>query len=381
MTAHSIWNADPQIGQTRPTSLLAACLQRLEKAGGHINAVDRYLWGDKERGMWSGNQAKARIVELLRMLRDAPDPRGGDDPFPEVERYLPREVMHTLLSGFDAVLPASQVVQEMADAERDVLDKEFLQYGAQNLTPQEHEELIAGIARSRRYQEALHAALKVAEAAVTQRFLQLRSGNWLHLGRGEHVYVLDIQGLTVQVFNPMDARHDSRETITRYDLIYSKARPADPLPGFLGPEYYAHSQARRELEYIWRMLREYASPQTRRDQMIRVLVALARTWWLIHEPGHLGLVSDHPYLSLAKELEGRAAPAIAAPLCGMAKRVEEISGWATPCRVVHPEDSWNLEFAVMAAALGKVVAALDEEMGLKRCQAEGKPESGVSHGA
>lgn len=379
MTAHSIWNADPQIGQTLPTSLLAACLQRLQKAGGHINAVDRYLWVDKERGMWSGNQAKARIVEVLQMLRDSPDPFGGNDPFPEVERYLPHEVLHTLLSEFDALLPASQVVQELADAERDVLDKDFLQCGSRKLTAEEHEELTAGIARSRRYQEALHASLKLAEAAVTQRYLRLKPGDWLHLGRGEHVYALDIQGLTVQVFNSMDARQGCRASIARYDLIYSKARPADPLPGFLGPAYYAHSQARRELECIGRLLRENATPQALRDQMIRVLVSLARTWWLIHEPGHLGLVSDHPYLSLVKKLEGRAAPAIAAPLCGMANRVEEISGWKNPRLGVHPDDGWGLEFAVMAAALGKVVAALDKEMRLKWCQAEGKPEPGMPH--
>ena len=369
MAADSIWNADPQIGQLHPTSLLAACLQRLEKAGGHVNAVDRYLWADKERGIWSGNQAKARIIEVFHMLSDGPDPRGGDDPFPEVGRYLSRESMSTLLPEFDALLPSAQVAQELAEAERDVLGKNFLQYGSRKLTQEEHKELTADIARSKRYQDALYVSLKMAETAVTRRFLRLKPGDWLHLGRAEHVYVLDIQGLTVQIFNPRDAGYDCRVAIARYDLIKSMARSADPLPGILGPEYYALSQARRELGSLWRLLRENATPQARRDQMLRILVALARTWWLIHEPGHLGLVADHPYLSLAQDLEGRAAPAIAAPLCGMAKRVEEISGWRGSPRVVHLDDSWNLEFAVMAVPLGKVVAALNEEMRLKRCQA------------
>lgn len=377
MAADSIWNADPQTGQIHPTSLLAACLQRLEKAGGHINAIDRYLWTDKERGMWSGNQAKARIIEVLRMLRDAPDPRSEDDPFPEVGRYLSRESMSTLLPEFDVLLPSAQVAQELAEAERDVLGKDFLQYGSQRLTQDEHQELTAGIARSKRYRDALHASLKVAETAVTQRFLRLKPGDWLRLGRAEHVYVLDIQGLTVHVFNPRNAGYDCRVAIARYDLIKCMARPADPLPGFLGPEYYAYSQCRRELEQLRRLLREDATSQERRDQMIRILVALARTWWLIHEPGHLELVADHPTLSLAKDLECRAAPAIAAPLCGMARRIEEMSGWTGSRRVVHPDESWDLEFAVMAVGCEKMVAALNEEMRLKRGQAEGKSEPGA----
>ena len=33
---------------------------RLNKARGHINATERWLWRDTDRGLWSAKQAKAR---------------------------------------------------------------------------------------------------------------------------------------------------------------------------------------------------------------------------------------------------------------------------------------------------------------------------------
>ncbi|MCG6941612.1 MAG: hypothetical protein LJE69_10220 [Thiohalocapsa sp.] len=40
-------------------ALRQALLERLVKADGHINAAERKLWHDTDRGLWSARQAKA----------------------------------------------------------------------------------------------------------------------------------------------------------------------------------------------------------------------------------------------------------------------------------------------------------------------------------
>jgi hypothetical protein len=51
-------------------SLRQALLERIEKADGHINAAERKLWHETDRGLWSARQAKARIGEVWMWLTE-----------------------------------------------------------------------------------------------------------------------------------------------------------------------------------------------------------------------------------------------------------------------------------------------------------------------
>ena len=44
--------------------------ERLKKTLGHINATERKLWHDTDRGLWSAKQAKARLAEAWLWLED-----------------------------------------------------------------------------------------------------------------------------------------------------------------------------------------------------------------------------------------------------------------------------------------------------------------------
>lgn len=64
---------------------------RLDKADGHINAAERKLWYETDRGFWSGDQAKARLAEAWLWLRGEPV-----QPLP-LERYLKKDVLQQRL--------------------------------------------------------------------------------------------------------------------------------------------------------------------------------------------------------------------------------------------------------------------------------------------
>jgi len=80
-----IWNQPPLTELPQGVALRQALLERLVKAGGHINAGERKLWHDTYRSMWSARQAKARIAEVWRWLGE------HDEAPPDVGRYLDRE--------------------------------------------------------------------------------------------------------------------------------------------------------------------------------------------------------------------------------------------------------------------------------------------------
>ena len=63
-------------------------MERLHKAGGHINSAGRKLGSrEVERGIWSAVQAKARFAEAWLWLHEA------EVELPPLERYLAR-ILH-----------------------------------------------------------------------------------------------------------------------------------------------------------------------------------------------------------------------------------------------------------------------------------------------
>ncbi|MBK1631766.1 hypothetical protein CKO31_13670 [Thiohalocapsa halophila] len=80
-----IWNQLPLTELPQGVALRQALLERLVKAGGHINAAERKLWHDTDRSPWSARQATARIAEVWLWLGE------HDEAAPDVGRYLDRE--------------------------------------------------------------------------------------------------------------------------------------------------------------------------------------------------------------------------------------------------------------------------------------------------
>lgn len=356
-----VWGFDTQPGYAGSARLLAACLERLKKADGHINAVERYLWQDKDRGMWSGNQAKARMVETLKLLREAPE------DIAVLERYLSRQDMHALLEEFDLFMPDGVIVREMEEAEGAVRENDFLAYGQDGLSPLEREELDNGIKRAYQYRGALFCVLQAVETEVARRFPRVKQGDWVSVRGCRAGYVCGIQGLTLQVFDPSHAGFNCRYAISRHWLIREDARRvACPVPRFMGPEYYSHDHARRERDELRHLIEDGAPPKVQREKLILAMDAMARTWWLIHQPGDYRLGCDCNGLSLVRTLEELPQSEVTGLLCGMAKRIETLSGWSGRAAYTGPNADWCLEFAVMAAALDRMDVAIMKAMQAKR---------------
>ncbi|HVV95381.1 MAG TPA: hypothetical protein VHD15_18370 [Hyphomicrobiales bacterium] len=88
--------------------------ERLSKAEGHINATDRKLWMDPDRGLWSARQAVARLSEAWLHLR------GFLPELPAAGRSLSSELTRARIDALIRQAGASQLVsawQEMASVE------------------------------------------------------------------------------------------------------------------------------------------------------------------------------------------------------------------------------------------------------------------------
>ncbi len=150
---------------TIPTPLF----DRLSKATGHINAVERWLWQDRPRGLWSARQAKARYAEIQLSLA------GRLDALPAVEPKLPSDLVEeriaatAALSADDAVAAAwSSLIQ----AEAEILAQPFPDAAA----CLDRAVLRAGLDRKHAYLDALRAVGKALVAQLLSRYPPLPQG-------------------------------------------------------------------------------------------------------------------------------------------------------------------------------------------------------------
>lgn len=91
-----------------------ALKERFSKAEGHINAAERKLWRETERGFWSGRQAIARISEAWLHLE------GLLAELPALDRYLPAELTQVRIDTWVQHLrpgPVYDAWQEIRQAE------------------------------------------------------------------------------------------------------------------------------------------------------------------------------------------------------------------------------------------------------------------------
>ena len=309
--------------------------ERLNKAQGHINATERRLWHDTDRGFWSAGQAKARLAEAWLWLEDGME-------FPPLDRYLAREVVQARLEAF-AQGPVSDAVK-VAWAEVGAAEQAILETGFPSLkSPMKglkREALEAGLARKYRYLNALRDLKRSVEDAIAERFVDLRPGDWVQVKDGPMGCVIGLAGLTVRFlelgtdsFFELDADSEESEgkdrlnyvvlddwedSMRRYTLLYAEITRVQPPehPPLMEPSYYWMLSAYAGLRNISRLVRnaDWLALADFDGMLSEVLDSAAKAWWTTFAPSSRDVVwSSHSERNVER-LEHRAPSAISAPL-------------------------------------------------------------------
>lgn len=298
-----------------------ALTERIDKAGGHINAIDRYLWRETERGLWSGHQAVARLAEAWFLLR------GLVAELPLVEKYLPREVMQERLDDFQRLIMGTILadrLEEVGAAEAAILAEPF-----PNPPDEDRAALTAGLARQYRYLDALRSLSKTVEDEIADRYITLQPGDWVRLPDGHIGHLIERPGLSGWFFvpdiamnNPGDARKGWRLPNPRIQRVESG--PDMPIAA---PAYYwllaAHrgrQGAARLAETDWAMISSLCAT------LNAALDAAAKAWLTMVDLGNRSVSWEHPYVKQHISRFAEVAPAaLAAPLQEAVDRIDALS--------------------------------------------------------
>ena len=282
---------------------------RLKKALGHINATERKLWHDTDRGLWSARQAKARVAEAWLWLEDGAE-------YPPVERYLAREVVHARLEAFERA-PMSDAVKtawtEVGAAEQAILETGFpsLKSPIKGL---KREALEAGLTRKHRYLGALRDLVRRVEDMVAERFVDLCPGDWVQVNvkDGPTGRVLGLEGLTVCLFeldleSELDllteldlewedgdrpnyvVSEDWEKRVRRYTLLFAeiiRVRPPKH-PPITEPSYYWMLSAYGRFRETSRLVKctDWVRLAHVDEMLSETLDAAAMAWWATFAPG------------------------------------------------------------------------------------------------
>ncbi len=353
----SIWITDKCDAPTDQPAMLQACLQRLDWAHGHINAIERKLWYDTDRGVWSANQAKARIAEILLWLRDGLNEISS-------ERYIHKSKLPELVNVLEGIIPSSSPLLDVKESEAAILTEPFpILRGT--LNHEERQALNLGIALQDRYINALRGLLEVAEDAVAKRFLALQAGDWLRLLDGNSAVVCSVHGLSVRVFIPAWATGDLLQAMQLYWLVRARLVPIAPqnLP-VLEPAHYWLSLSHNLLQSARHHLHDSDDLKVVRDVLTQALDAAAKSWWLANAPGERQVTWGHSQLRNVHLLHGKAPHAVTETLCSAANSIEHLSRSESYERIGELNGSWALQLAVMIEALGRVLKNLESDLSL-----------------
>ena len=295
---------------------------RLIKAQGHINATNRKLWRDTDRGLWSAKQAKARLAETWLWLKDGAE-------FPPLDRYLAREVVQARLEAF-AQAPMSDAVKavwkEVAAAEEAIVKTGFPTVGSSRA---DQEALQAGMARERRYLDSLYGLMHCVEDAVAERFVDLHLGEWVQMRAGPTGQVLGWEGLTVGIYVLGDevkgedwldhtTTDDAEKNVRRYTLLYAEITRVQPPrhPPITEPSYYWTLSAHDRLSKISHLVRnaDWLVLADVERMLSKTLNSVAKAWWTAVAPVNARAIGDVYPTRDVESLDGRAPSSISGPL-------------------------------------------------------------------
>lgn len=150
----------------RSDDVSQAFKERFSKAEGHINAADRKLWRETERGFWSGRQAIARIAEAWLHLE------GLLAELPALDRYLPADLMQGRIDTLVQHLRPGLVYdawQEITQAEAAIHAHPFSE-GRNLFGPA----IRPHVARKNRYVGGLYSLRDAVAAEIVGRYVRLR---------------------------------------------------------------------------------------------------------------------------------------------------------------------------------------------------------------
>ena len=353
--------------------------ERLRKALGHINATERKLWHDTDRGLWSAKQTKAQLAEAWLWLEDGTE-------FPPIERHLAREVVQARLEAFEKA-PMSVAVRaawaEVGTAEQAILKAKFPLLNSPMTNPQQ-EALEAGLARKHRYLNALRDLERGVEDVIAERFVDLRPGDWMQVKGGPMGRVLGLEGLTVRLFElgadsifelDVDSEElegedslnyvvldDWEDRIRRYTLLYAAITRVQPPehPPITEPSYYWMLSAHAGLRNIsclvrnadWLVLADV-------DRMLsEVLDSAAKAWWTTFAPGGRYVVWSSHSEQNVERLERRAPSAVSAPLNHCLRNLRTLTEKRISALPSEPVN-WRSEIEKLLPLAEKALAALE----------------------
>ncbi len=339
--------------EPRPVCVLPEELQaRLEKADGHINAAGRKLWYETDRGLWSGDQANARLAEAWLWLRGEPV-----QPLP-LERYLKKDVVEQRLQVWsrpEIPEPIAVALAELAAAEQAIRVEPFPVGLSTPLSDEQRKQLYAGIDRQNQYKKALYELQLAVEDIVAERYVNLRPGEWVRLPDRAIGRTLTRRGLRVWIVVPTAT---IESLLVRYCLRYTRIEHIErpQAPPISAPGYYwlvrTHDrlcETRRFIENV-----DLLGVANVSRALLETLDAAAKAWWITFAP-----VNDCVRWSDASgrqilELPGRAPPFIADTLNDCRRRQEAFS-LAMPKQLT----GWEAEISAILDQFEQALAALE----------------------
>lgn len=344
-------------------SLRQALLERIEKADGHINAAERKLWHEVDRGLWSARQAQARIGEVWLWLNHY-----RSDALPDIEPYLDRKTTDERLASFADVNKSDRLEAAWAviqSAESAILDESFPALTRTPLTDSERAALHSGISRQDRYVAALRTCLGVVEDAFAERFVAVRPGCWLRLHDGALGRVVSRRGLRIDVFMPERAWSDLREAHRAYVLSHARIEVlSEPNVVTIGiPAYYwlCHAYAAHRAVRSLLMDDNGQDVKAVADALGAASDAAAKVWLSQFFPDHTEIYWGGAIRQNIEALGDTAPRGFSRSLRRVWKLVETLSGSVHLLRG-EKRPSWPLKVAVAAELLPPILGELGDAL-------------------
>lgn len=358
-----VWVDVPLHQLAEALSLRQALLERIEKADGHINAAERKLWHETDRGLWSARQAQARIGEVWLWLNHY-----RTDALPDVERYLDRETTDERLAGFADAEKSERLAAAWAGidhAEHAIIDDPFPELTRAPGTDAERTALLSGISRKDRYIAALRACLAVVEDAFAERFVAVRQGTWLRLHDGALGRVVSRRGLRIDVFMPERAWSDPREAHRAYVLRLARIEVlSEPSIATIGiPAYYWLCHAHAAHRAVRSLLKDDNGQDVKAVAYAlgAATDAAAKVWLSQFLPDHAGIYWSGALRQNIEALGDGAPRGFSRSLRRVWKLVETLSGSARLLRG-EKRPSWPLKVAVAAESLPPILGELGDAL-------------------
>lgn len=359
----------------RDSPIPAELTDRLQKAEGHINAIDRWLWKDRERGLWSGRQAMARMAEAWFLFQ------GSLDSLPPIEKYLPSEQLQERLDALEQTAPGTSLAARLAEvhtAEAAILAEPFSRPPSETRA-----ELRAGLTRKYRYERALRDLQQEVEDAIADRYVLLRIGDWVQMPGAGIGYLLDRPGLSGWFFVPSIGLTKPDDAIKGYSLAFRhweplalrEDRPIGP------PAYYWPLAANERLREVEDMVQRGWSTMSALDHGMRGVLDAAAKAWLIEvapfsrEVKWSQVYADHN----VPQLSDQALPAIAEPLIEALRRNNDLSLRAIRNRGDKPP-GWQDEMSTILRLARSGLSAVEDRLQAKVDLDEGQWVEIADHG-